>query len=335
MVSQFTSTATPEPFICVSPAMRRVLEDAARAALTDRPVQLLGESGCGKGRIAREIHGRSARRDRPFVLWSAPEGSDSLGQHDLFGHVRGAFTGADRDGIGLLEAAHTGTLVIDDVDKMDLGLQAALLRFLDSWSLRRLGSTSLIRVDIRLILTTNRPLDAVVGEKRFLPDLFWRLRGLRIEVPPLRERVEDLPPLIDHFTTRFAADFAKPAPRYSKAALDILLKARWPGNIRQLAGTVENLVFHAAQDRPIGPEAVLRELDLRGSGPDSGRTPGAGRRGIAKDVLVNALELSHWNSVQTAADLGFPLRTVRRWMKKYGISRGKRKASSNGHGIPG
>jgi len=325
-----------DPFVCVSSAMRRVLEEARRAALTGRPLQLAGESGSGKGRIARAVHEGSPRRDKPFVLWSAPEGSDTLGVREMFGHVRGAFTGADRDGIGLFEAAHTGTLVIDDVDKMSPSLQASLLRFLDSWTVRRLGSTAMIRVDVRLIVTTNRPLSVVVSEKRFLSDLAWRLRGLRIEVPPLRERPEDIPPLIDHFAGRFAGEYGKPAPRFSRAALEILKKARWPGNVRQLEGAVENLVFHSSDERPIGPEEVLGELrvDETMIQADSSAHDVVSERQairVRKDLLVKALDLAHWNSVQAAANLRIPLRTVRRWMKKYGLSRGNRVHSLDGN----
>ena len=331
-----SQAATPHPFVCVSSAMRRVLEESRRAAMTHRPLQLVGESGSGKGRIARSVHDSGPRRDKPYILWSAPEGSDTLGVREMFGHVRGAFTGADRDGIGLFEAADTGTLVIDDVDKMSLSLQASLLRFLDSWTVRRLGSNTTIWIDVRLIVTTNRPLSAVVNEKRFLPDLAWRLRGLRIEVPPLRDRPEDIPPLIDHFASRFAEEYAKSPPQFSKSALEILRRAPWPGNVRQLEGAVENLVFHCSDGRPIGPDEVLGELKVDeamvlaepvANPVDSGRE--AIR--VRKDLLVRALDLVHWNSVQAAANLKVPLRTVRRWMKKYGLRRGNRIHSLGGN----
>ncbi len=319
--------ASGEHFICASPAMRQVLEEARRAAASTAPILLTGESGSGKGRVADEIHINSSRRLKPLIVWSAPLGSDSLGLREMYGHVRGAFTGADRDSIGIFEAADGGTLVIDDADKMNLGLQADLLRFMDTWTFRRVGSAQEVKVDLRLIVTVNRLLAGLVREGLFLHDLHWRLRRLRIHVPPLRERPEDIPPMIEYFAALHARTLGRPGPRFSRAALQILKKDPWPGNVRQLSGVLENLVFRANEHQPIGPDDVLKELAVDDSGSSFDAEPqvhAASRHRFQKPILVKALDLTQWNSVRAASTLGISNRTLRRRMQELGLSRRNR-----------
>jgi DNA-binding NtrC family response regulator len=312
-----------------SPAFLRVLDAASRAARSDESFLLFGESGTGKGRIARLIHDLSDRSQRPYIVWSAPEASDTLGLSELCGHVKGAFTGADQDVQGLLEAAKGGTLLVDDVDKLSHKLQGALLRLLDFESFRKVGSTREIRADVRLLFTINRPLAGVVEQGHFMPDLAWRLRTLRIHVPSLRERREDLALLVEHFAGISAIKLDMRAPEFSKGAMKVILTEAWPGNLRQLEGCVKNLVFYAQESRPISSAEVLAELAVDGPSSAVGSVPSASKRtvrsSIGGDMLLKALQACQWNSTAAAPLLGIGLRTCRRRMKDLGLgSRNKK-----------
>jgi DNA-binding NtrC family response regulator len=308
-------------FVCGSPAIRDALDIARRAALTDRSILLTGETGTGKGWMARFIHNSSPRSSKPFVVWSAPEETDALGRRQLFGHVRGAYTGADQESPGALAAADKGTLVLDDVDKTDLSLQGALLRFLDSSVYRRLGSSRDTPADVRLVITANRPFNNLIREELFLPDLAWRLKGLQIHMPPLRDRTEDLPLMIDHFASSFAQIHQVSPIRFTRSALKMLVGQSWPGNIRQLAGTLENLVFRAGNNGPIGVSAVKAALD---DGFESPQRSPADRGSLDRETIVGALNAARWNSVEAADKLGVSLRTVRRRMSLFGLVKRRR-----------
>lgn len=322
--------ASSSGLIGSSPAFLRVLDEASNAAKSDEAFLLFGESGSGKGRIARLIHDLGARSQRPFIVWSAPEASDTLGLSELCGHVKGAFTGADQDVPGLLEAARGGTLLVDDVDKLSHKLQGALLRLLDSESYRKVGSTLEVRADARLLFTINRPLAEVVQQGLFMPDLAWRLRTLRIHVPSLRERREDLAALVEHFVKVIAVQLDRPAASFSKGAMRVMLNEAWPGNLRQLEGCVKNLVFHAQESREIGSSDVLAELAVDGPSSIGDSMPSERRRkvrsSIGADVLIKALQTSRWNSTRAAPLLGIQLRTLRRRMEDLGLSSRNRRA---------
>lgn len=315
------------PPICRSPAFEKILHEARRAARSDLTVLLTGETGCGKGWIAREIHDHSARRDRPFVIWSTCEVAESLAYSQLFGHRKGAFTGADRNCVGIIESADSGTLVVDDVDKLPPSLQGQLLRFLDHRTIRPAGSSEFEWFDLRLIVTTNRILPELVDQSLFLPDLMWRLSGLKIHVPPLRERREDIAALVDHFVGHFARRLRIPPPRLSRGALEALLDRPWPGNVREVAAAIENLVFRA----PAGGEIQVADVRRETGGAENGepRRGGYGPRDarLEADSLARAMEMAHGSGVRAAAILGVPLRTLRRWLTRHGLS--------NGHSIPG
>jgi NtrC-family two-component system response regulator AlgB len=248
--------AVPEVILeTESPKMRATLDLAARAASSGATVLLLGENGTGKGVLARWLHARSPRADGPFVTVSCPTLTEELLAGELFGHVKGAFTGALRDREGRLEAAHGGTLFLDEISEISPGLQAKLLRFLEEKQFERLGENRTRRADVRVLAATNRDLQEEVRAGRFREDLFFRLNVMQILLPPLRERREDIPLLARRFLDFFARQLRRPAPELSPAALQALLAYSWPGNIRELRNALERAVI-LWPSRVIEPEAL-------------------------------------------------------------------------------
>ena len=238
--------------LCVSPAMAAVLVLARRAAAGDSKVLITGESGVGKDLIARTLHAESARRRGPYVAVNCAGLTESLLESELFGHVKGSFTGAYRDKIGKLDAADGGTLFLDEVGEMSLRMQALLLRFLEQGELQRVGSHEQVRrVDVRIIAATNRNLSERVAAGEFREDLLYRLRVIHIHVPPLRERRADIRPLIAYFASRGRSSETV----FTPAALDILERYRWPGNVRELQNIVEHAIWQA-NGAEIGPESL-------------------------------------------------------------------------------
>jgi two-component system repressor protein LuxO len=229
-------------FIGRSPPMRAVYEQIRRAAPSRAPVFITGESGTGKELCAEAIHAYSGRADRPFVAINCSAIPRDLMESEIFGHVRGAFTGATENRTGAAELADGGTLFLDEIAEMDVGLQAKLLRFLESGSLRRVGSAETRRVDVRIVCATNRNPQAEVEAGRFRADLFYRLHVLPIHLPALRDRREDIPRLAAFLLDRFAGEEGRAAPACDAALIQQLEQARWPGNVRQLANTLRRMV---------------------------------------------------------------------------------------------
>ncbi len=235
--------------IGVSDATRRVLEDVDCAAVTDAKVLITGESGVGKEVVAQLIHQRSHRAGAKLIAINCAGVPDSLLASELFGHVRGSFTDAYRDKQGWLEQAHRGTIFMDEVGEMSLQMQAAMLRFLENGEIQRVGSErrSAI-VDVRVIAATNRRLVERVAANEFREDLFYRLNVIHIEVPPLRERPDDVPVLVDYFLDLFTEVYRIDRPKFSKDALEQLVAAPWPGNVRQLRNVLERLAVHTSRN---------------------------------------------------------------------------------------
>jgi len=239
-LEQVLADAVPEIDLDTrSPAMQTVLTTVDRVAAVDAPVLLRGESGTGKGVVARTLHARSPRAARPFVTVNCPTLAEDLLTSELFGHVRGAFTGAVRDQAGLVEAADGGTLFLDEIGEIAPGLQAKLLRFLQDKQFERLGDTQTRRADVRIIAATNRDLDADVRGGRFREDLLYRINVVELVLPPLRERPEDILPLARRFLAFFAAAVGRPAMELSPAGAAVLTAYRWPGNVRELRNAIE------------------------------------------------------------------------------------------------
>jgi formate hydrogenlyase transcriptional activator len=232
-----------EEIVGESKALRRVLDEISTVAATDTTVLLLGETGTGKELIARALHAASDRQSRALVTVDCTTSPAGLLESEWFGHERGAFTGALSQKVGRFELAHQGTLFLDEIGDVPLELQSKLLRVLQEHEIERLGSTRTIRVDFRLIAATNRNLEEMVGKREFRSDLYYRLNVFPVRIPPLRERREDIPPLVVYFTQRFAKRLRKSIESVSRESMDLLCRWSWPGNIRELQNVIERAVI--------------------------------------------------------------------------------------------
>src|SRR3954466_16363057 len=232
-----------------SPAMERVREMIARVAPTDARVLITGESGTGKELVASAIHFGSARKERPFVRVNCAAIPRDLVESEMFGHEKGAFTGATDRRIGRFELAHTGTLFLDEVGDLGAEAQAKLLRAIEAKEIERVGGGKPIRVDVRIVSATNRDLTRAVADGSFREDLLFRLNVIPIEVPPLRERPDDIPALVAHFSAMHRTRTGRRAPNWTQGAMALMTSYRWPGNVRELANIVERLaILHAGSD---------------------------------------------------------------------------------------
>ncbi len=300
-----------------SPAMRMALELAARAAQSDAPVLLRGESGTGKGVVARLVHARSPRAQGPFVTVNCPTLSEDLLASELFGHARGAFTGAVRDQPGRVEAAQGGTLFLDEIGEIAPGLQAKLLRFLQEKQFERLGETRTRRADVRLVAATNRDLEADVAAGRFRQDLLYRLNVVEIVLPPLRARAEDVVPLARHFLAFFARAARRSGLRFTPAAEAALGAHRWPGNVRELRNAVERAVV-LSPGAEIGLESLPERIAPARAAVASGPRVGG-------DCSLEELERAHVEAVvartasleEAARILGIDSSTLWRKRKRW------------------
>src|SRR5215467_13292817 len=229
-----------------SDAIRAIEADVDCASRSDAKVLITGETGVGKEVVARLIHQRSARRNSSLVTLNCAGLPDSLLESELFGHARGSFTGAYRDKPGLLEMGDNGTLFLDEVGEMSTRMQVVLLRFLESGEIQRVGADrSHTRVNVRLITATNRDLESQIASGAFREDLFFRLNVIRMAIPPLRERAEDIPLLVNYFLTSYRQMHHTPATEIAPDAMDALVSYRWPGNVRELKNVVERIVLRA------------------------------------------------------------------------------------------
>jgi DNA-binding NtrC family response regulator len=231
-----------------TPAMRELFGLVESVAPTDATVLLLGESGTGKEMLARAIHERSARAGGPFVPINCSALTDTLLESELFGHVRGAFTGASTSRIGVFEEASRGTLFLDEIGDISAAMQVRLLRALQEGEIKPVGSTEIRKVDVRVVAATNRDLEAAARAGNFRQDLYYRLNVVPLELPPLRQRPEDIPLLVHHFLLRYAAKFGKPVSRLAPEALEALQSYQWPGNVRELENVVQRAVVLASGD---------------------------------------------------------------------------------------
>jgi len=257
------------PIRLPSAGMQRVFALVGRVAPTDATVLITGESGVGKEHVARQVHQQSARRDAPFVAVSCGEFAETLLESELFGHVRGAFTGAMHDRQGVFEAAHRGSLFLDEIGDVSPALQVRLLRVLQAREVRRVGETRARPIDVRVIAATHRDLAAEVSQGRFRQDLYYRLRVVDIHVPPLRARQADVAVLAEQLLTRIAARMDRPIQGYTDAARELLMRYEWPGNVRELEHAIERAC--AVSEGPMIdvtdlPEALQREVVFHPTG---------------------------------------------------------------------
>jgi len=290
--------------VTVNPAMKQLLQLAQRAAASNSTILLLGESGTGKEVLARSVHRWSPRAEQPFVVVNCVAIPDQLLESDLFGHEKGAFTGAYQLKKGKFEIADGGTVFLDEIGELPAGLQAKLLRVLQDHAFERVGGTRSIRADIRVIAATNTDLDRAVSEGRFRDDLYYRLNVVSLKLPPLRDRREDLPILIDHFLNKYALELKKPAKKVTPEALDCLLGYAWPGNVRELENVIERAMVLSAGDE-IGVESLPLQI---AAGPRREAFRGKGFHSAVKEfkrwMIQDALKRSHGNQTKAAELLG-------------------------------
>lgn len=300
-----------------SPAMDRVFQLIERAAATSVPVLILGESGTGKELVARALHQYGTRRDQPMVSLNCGAVAESILQSELFGHVRGAFTGADKAKRGLFEAADGGTLFLDEVGDMPLPMQAGLLRALQEGVIRPLGATEDRPVDVRVLAATHRRLDDMVEEGAFREDLYYRLHVLLIEVPPLRERREDIPLLCEHLMKGICERTGTPRRALTRKAIAELARYDWPGNVRQLEHTLTQLCV-LAEGETVGDLAV-RELIAGAAARSQSSSSRDDHRQRERTRMLEALEANGWNRSRAAEALGMARRTFYRRLAEYDI----------------
>jgi DNA-binding NtrC family response regulator len=302
-----------ESIIGLSPAMTALFDVLKKIAPTDATILVNGESGTGKELIAKAIHYNSPRRAQRLVTVNCAAIPRELLESELFGHVRGAFTGAIRNKLGKFEQAHGGTLFLDEIGSMPIQLQAKLLRALQEREIERVGDERTIEVDVRVIAATNRSLPALIASGEFREDLFYRLNVVPILVPPLRERRGDIPLLAKYFVDRFAGDARVVVTR---EAMDALERHRWPGNVRELENFCERVVLMRSRDT-IDADAVAAQLSTLAR-----ETPGAAGptlRDIERTAVLEALRASGWNRSRAARRLGVPRHILLYRIKKFGI----------------
>jgi two-component system response regulator HydG len=310
-----------------SPAMTNLLETVAQVAPSEATVLITGDSGTGKELIAGAIHFNSHRKDGPFIKLNCAAITESLLESELFGHEKGAFTGAERRKEGRFFQAHGGSLFLDEVSEMSLTMQVKLLRVLQEREFTRVGGENTIQVDVRMMAATNKNLPELIEEGEFREDLYYRLNVVGLEIPPLKQRREDIPLLAQHFLQGFAARNRKEIKGYTPGAMDLLIRYAWPGNVRELMNAVERAVvlsqadYLSEKDFTIIPQTGVNPED---AGPDTvtaatamdGTTP---LEAVEKTTILNTLEASGGNKSEAARRLGITRKTLHKKLKAYGV----------------
>ncbi len=325
-----------ENIIGRSPAMGAVLERVRVAAPAPTTVLIVGESGTGKELIANAIHQHSPRATRSFVALNCGAIPGEILEAELFGHEKGAFTGAHQRRTGKIEMAHGGTLFLDEISELSADLQVKLLRVLEERRITRVGGNEEITVDFRLVAATNRDLDAEVASGRFRQDLYYRLKVVTIALPPLRQRPEDILPLVDHFVAHFNRQLNRHVKRLAPALLDALRSYPWHGNVRELRNVIENMVLFCQGDElttaDLPPEYRQALLAARDDGAVTFGATVAGEHGpvaprpmadIEREAILGALSYTQGHRAKAATLLGIGLRTLQRKLKEYGVATGR------------
>ncbi len=325
---KLSATYSFENIIGISGKMQEVFRKVVKVATTDATVLIRGESGTGKELIARAIHFQSHRRDHALVEINCASIPETLLESELFGHEKGAFTGAYKSKKGKFEIANHGTLFLDEIGELPLGVQAKLLRVLQEKKFTRVGGVENIEVDVRLIAATNIDLEKALNEGRFREDLYYRLNVIPIFIPPLRERPEDIGPLIDHFIRKYAQKNHRPVTKISPEARDILLKYHWPGNVRELENAIENAVV-MSESEVINvtdlPGYLQTPLSQQASSPypsfidDENLSYREKIDQFEREMIRQALMECNGNKTQAAKKLGFTIRTLRNKINKYNL----------------
>ena len=305
--------ARPEEIVGQGVAMKKVFDAIETVGPTDATVLITGESGTGKELVARAIHQASPRRFHPLVVIHCGALTETLLESELFGHEKGAFTGAQYRKKGKFEIAEGGTVFLDEIGDISLKTQTDLLRVLQEREIVRVGSNQPIRVDFRCIAATNKDLEKLIEEGRFRPDLFYRLNVFRIELPPLRDRRDDIPPLVDHFVRKFSLQMNKKITRVSPSAMNLLQQQPWTGNVRELENAVERAMV-------VAQEPELHEMDFVFKTTVPNGAPKSLEE-MEKAHILRVLEQCGWNQTRTAEVLGIDRVTLHHKLKRYGWSK--------------
>jgi DNA-binding NtrC family response regulator len=309
-----------EGIIGESPAIRKIIELIRQVGPSNLPVLITGESGTGKELVAAAIHNQSKRASKKYVAFNCAGQSETLLEDQLFGHVRGAFTGADRDREGVFEYASGGTLFLDEIGDMPLTMQAKLLRVLETGDVVRLGQNSDRETDVRFVSATNQDLKARCESNEFREDLYFRINGAELHVPPLRQRREDIPLLVNHALGKYAAEMDCARPTMSEPAMLRLVAYSWPGNVRELFNVVQRMAVMSSSD---SIEIAQVPNEIRSSEEDDsyevGSLAGIGLDKLEKEAIRQTLAMTGGNREQTSNLLGIGERTLYRKLKEYGI----------------
>ncbi|GAB4514916.1 MAG: sigma-54 dependent transcriptional regulator [Phycisphaerales bacterium] len=314
-----------EGIVAGSEPMRRIIETIRTVAPSPLPVLITGESGTGKELIAQAVHNNSARKARRFVAFNCAGQAESLLEDNLFGHVKGAFTGAEKDREGVFEYADGGTLFLDEIGDMPMSMQAKLLRVLESGEVVRLGDNTPRTTDVRFVSATNKDIQKAIAEGTFREDLYFRIKGAHVHLPPLRERREDIPRIVRHVGAKYAERLGRPAPAFTDSAMMRLTAYAWPGNVRQLINVVQNMVVLAGEGevdvRHIPEDIVVTDDDVETAAPGvgAGSLAGTSLEQLEKRAIRETLKLTGGNREQTAKLLGIGERTLYRKLKEYGL----------------
>jgi two-component system, NtrC family, response regulator AtoC len=300
-----------EGFVAASAAMKQIVSTLRKVMDSEIPLLLQGESGTGKEMMARFVHQKSVRADRPFVAINCAAIPPELLESELFGHEKGSFTGAHATVPGKFEAAGSGTIFLDEIGDMGLNLQTKLLRGLEERSFEPVGSTRTVPLAARIVASTNADLPAMIREKRFRLDLYYRLKGVTIVIPPLRDRREDIEPLLSIFLETFRRRYNKPGVEISREAVRFLRTYQWPGNVRELKNAVESAVLLSEQNRLLFPQDFLLE------GPGEGALPELWRQ--EREAILEVLKRTGFNRSVASRELGMSRKTLYNKMKRYSI----------------
>jgi two-component system response regulator HupR/HoxA len=322
---QVQKTYAFDQLVGAAPSMQRVFDVMQKVAQTDATVLVTGETGTGKDLVARAIHYAGSRKERRFVAQNCGALPDTLLESELFGHKRGAFTGAHADKKGLFEIADGGTIFLDEIGETEPGMQVRLLRVLQDGEIRPLGSSDVKRVDVRIVAATNRDLTKLVAEGLFREDLFYRLRVVEIRLPALRERREDIPALAHHFLDRANAKMRRALDGFTNAAMDRLCAHQWAGNVRELENEIQRAVALAGDEKTVSAEMLSEHV--------RGPTPAQGAKGIVlpseqdmnravdalKAAMIQEALKSAGNVTRAAEKLGIPRQSLQKMMKRLGL----------------
>jgi two-component system, NtrC family, response regulator PilR len=321
---RLAETKTLPNMIGEHPKMLEVVRMINKISTTSTTVLIYGESGTGKELVARAIHERSRRNEKPFFAINCAAIPDTLIESELFGHEKGSFTGAGSREIGIFEAAEGGTVFLDEIGEMNVAMQAKLLRTIQEKEIRRVGGKLNIPVDVRIISATNKDLEQETKRGNFREDLFYRLNVIRIPLPPLRERGNDIVTLANFFLKKYSASCGIPLRGISKAALKILLEYGWPGNVRQLESVIERGVLMAESDS-IQPEdlpaEVHHEAGQGGTLPFEFPAQGINMDEVERDLIIKAMQRADWVISKAAPLLGMSYKTLQYRLEKFGIER--------------